>query len=388
MRRVITSVAVLGLLVMGCMTYDFQPVLPLAIAQTRTGGVIRAKKLKPNLMLLVDNSGSMNDYTSGGSGPTKIQDLRTAMGQFLGQSPAVARMGLAVFPSDSTCGASTAIAQGLPPPSATDDAAADAANASSAQAILGKINALSPTGGTPTGGSLEFLGNYSGFGDDPKRSNFIVLLTDGLPNCNPTNPNSCANPTACNCTLASCGSAGSTFCTLGCLDQVGVVDKITALKAKNINVIVIGFGADTAGAASTTLNAMAMAGGFPRSCPAKTDAECGTNNACDKTTGLCTTTYYQSSSGTALAQDLVNIGNLIGKNNPCIYPLDTTATLDPKFISVDINGQPVNQGPDTWTLDTSTNTIVFAKNGSTCTQILASTEDHPVVIDVRALEQL
>ena len=76
MRRIIGATAVLGLLGLGCMTYDFQPVQPLAIAQTRTGGVIRAKKLKPNLMLLVDKSGSMNDGTDPNNIDEPVEDQR------------------------------------------------------------------------------------------------------------------------------------------------------------------------------------------------------------------------------------------------------------------------------------------------------------------------
>ncbi|HEY0093821.1 MAG TPA: VWA domain-containing protein, partial [Archangium sp.] len=48
-----------GVLATGCQTYDFEPVEPLAVAQTTETRRIEARGLKPNMMMLVDTSGSM-----------------------------------------------------------------------------------------------------------------------------------------------------------------------------------------------------------------------------------------------------------------------------------------------------------------------------------------
>ena len=50
--------AIIGV-VLGCQKYDFQPVSPIALSQTSSSYSVIAKKLKPNIMLMVDNSGSM-----------------------------------------------------------------------------------------------------------------------------------------------------------------------------------------------------------------------------------------------------------------------------------------------------------------------------------------
>ena len=50
-----------GVLATGCQTYDFEPVEPLAVAQTTESRSIKARAPKPNLMLLVDTSGSMKE---------------------------------------------------------------------------------------------------------------------------------------------------------------------------------------------------------------------------------------------------------------------------------------------------------------------------------------
>ena len=46
-------------LALGCQTYDFEPVTPVSLGQTTTSVSISAKQLKPNLMLVLDRSGSM-----------------------------------------------------------------------------------------------------------------------------------------------------------------------------------------------------------------------------------------------------------------------------------------------------------------------------------------
>jgi len=49
-----------GLAFAGCQTYNFEPVEPVAFAQTTTTRSFFGKRTKPNLMLVLDKSGSMN----------------------------------------------------------------------------------------------------------------------------------------------------------------------------------------------------------------------------------------------------------------------------------------------------------------------------------------
>ena len=53
---VVALLATLG----ACQTYDFEPVKPLSIGQTQTSVDVQAVANKPNFMLLVDKSGSMD----------------------------------------------------------------------------------------------------------------------------------------------------------------------------------------------------------------------------------------------------------------------------------------------------------------------------------------
>lgn len=404
-----------GVIASACQTYDFEPVEPLALAQTTVGDVIRAKALKPNLMVLLDTSGSMtlpvnqadpdckvaggtppNDICGqpGGTNcdvntcPTRWSELRGAMSTFLGNSGSIARMGLTTYPnsngSTSTqCFASSAVRIAIPQVEDTDTAALQNAASQISSEILNKpINGPGgPSGGTPTSESLKFVSNLTELqGTD--RDDFVLLLTDGLPNCNSANPNA-GNPTTCRCTQATCGTS-----PLGCLDKDASVQAVTNLrnpeKEKDIRTIVIGFGAETAsGTGPETLNAMAEAGGFARSCAADANA-CGADDTCDPVSKLCGRRFYQAANQQELANALAQIINRIGDTNPCLLAL-TAAQLpsDPSLIVVYVNDAPMESGPNTWELTSAG--VEF--KGDTCNRILGSTNTNPIKLEARAVQR-
>lgn len=409
------AVAIVALAAAGCMTYDFEPVVPLAVAQTTQPYKIVARQLKPNMMLLVDKSGSMlfpinpsNPNCPAGCGntsaacpancPTRISDLRNAMSSFLTQSATDARMGLTFFPIDTGCTPPSSTEVALPAPTA-DDNGTDAALSMNANAINQRIQGVTPVGGTPTGQSLAFVGSLPGLlqtggSNDDNRLDFILLLTDGLPNCNMANPNqvctcdpgicgSCgggicqAQQDRCKCTLQSC----QTLCQIGCLDTDAVVAVTQANKMKGIKTIVVGFGADTAsGDAPAVLQAIAEAGDFPRTCKNGTDAECGAGNTCDPATKLCSTAFYQATDANELSQVLKDIINNI-TGDPCQFVLTATPSR-PEYLAVIVDGKNVASGPDTWTYGGSK--ITFT--GQICADIQASTTANPVNIEIRIVE--
>ncbi|MGA9523381.1 MAG: hypothetical protein WBV82_18075, partial [Myxococcaceae bacterium] len=93
--------AAVGLAVGGCQTYDFEPVEPLALSQTTKSEAVLSRKKKPNIMLLVDKSGSMKFQVT--SSTTRLSEMKVAMNRFLGPYGNTARFGLAVFP-EATAG--------------------------------------------------------------------------------------------------------------------------------------------------------------------------------------------------------------------------------------------------------------------------------------------
>ena len=370
-------------LVAGCQVYDFEPVTPAAIAQDARSVPLAFNQAKPNMMLLVDKSGSMGDTLP--SGLTKMQTAKNVMGAFLTNDPTVARVGISRFPSTSGSCTPTSPADVLspvPPGSAGD---ADAVLQAAAAAANTQLQTLTPGGSTPTAGSIRFFhDNPDQVADssDPRRDAFVLLLTDGLPNCS-------ATAVAGSCTCSNVQSDGCTPVTpcspqSSCLDP-DVTGDITALRSdRGIKTIVIGFGGDvTCGVAPPTLEAMAEAGGFVRKCP-NTNQSCGPGNDCVLATGLCSKQYYQATDGPALAAALAEIGTTLTQET-CKYNL-VDVPSDPQLISVVLNGTPYLRGPDTWDYASATNQIVF--QGALCDQIKGNTPDNPVRLDIRFLQIL
>src|SRR5213076_2081393 len=105
---------------------------------------------------------------------------------------------LTIFPHGMVCDPSSTNEQLTPIKPMSD---MDPDLKSWAAGINAQIHMQGVGGGTPTGLSLSFVGGLPEL-NDPKREDFVLLLTDGLPNCNPSNPNTCTTPAACNCTLS------------------------------------------------------------------------------------------------------------------------------------------------------------------------------------------
>ncbi|WNG48542.1 adventurous gliding motility lipoprotein CglB [Archangium minus] len=397
-----------GVLATGCQTYDFEPVDPLAISQTTETRHIEARAAKPNLMLLVDKSGSMTEPVKpsdpnclvggkvcGDSSrpcntaicPTRWSELQGAMQDFLNSSGKLARFGLATYPADASCGSTSSISVNLPAEGVEDEASL-ATKAEEVKTEIFKIkNASStgeptPRGGTPTSASLKFMGGLSEL-QSAERADFVLLLTDGLPNCNAAFPKPYPDP-ACFCTLLDC-TAGK---QIGCLDNDESVAAVNELRRKDIKTIVIGFGADFDSSSDTgkrgaaTLNAMAEAGGFERKC--SQDSDCGSGDTCDKSKSLCNRQFFQAANRNDLVSALKDISGKILVDNPCLLTFDATERpTSQELVVVYINGERLSSGADTWSL--TDDGILFS--GTTCERIKTSTTSAPVDIEVRAVQR-
>lgn len=408
--------ALLIALLSGCQYYEFREVEPFTVAQTTQKRISATRRLKPNVMLLVDNSGSMkiaanpaDSRCAPGCGdvgqpacastcPTRLSEMKAAMGSILSSQATLGRFGLTVFPqvdgSDS-CRAPVVVNHSLPAPTRTDDGT-DAELIAAASAVNTTIQALSPNGGTPTAAALDFVGTAPGLSDDDARLDLVVLLTDGVPNCNAQNGNqlcgcqqsggtcSPAQTQACACTLSSCGPAGN-LCSLGCLDSDASVGSVKRLLEKGIRTAVVGFGQDlAAGDGPAVLKAMADEGGFPRSCANGTDAECGAGGACDVSTHRCQRSFYAASNGAELEAAIAAIWKDLG-TDPCLYPLDARPD-DQDSLAVLVDQQVVVPGAASWTWSSATNTVEFT--GALCDRLKASTVQDPIDLEFRIVERL
>ncbi|MFP2931978.1 adventurous gliding motility lipoprotein CglB [Pyxidicoccus sp. 3LG] len=407
-----------GAIAAGCQSYDFEPVDPLAIAQTTVEETITARGRKPNIMMLVDTSGSMTDPVNKDNPsclvedgdetvvcgtaipcdtrvcPTRWTELQAAVPQFLSSSGPYVRFGLTTYPETGgsssgavACNPST----GNSVRKALAQAEDDASLLAHANEINGIIQAIpnagsgNPSGGTPTSRSLRFVGGLDGL-QSADRTDFVILLTDGLPNCNPENAND-GTSAACKCTQTGSAACTGSFVRNGCLDMDASVVAVQELAAKDITTIVIGFGAETAGGnGPAVLDAMARAGGFARTCEAG-QTSCGPNDPCDPNTRLCARSFYQAGNQAELAQALEAISKKVVNPEPCLIRLDPSQVpTDSKLIVVYIDGERTAASPTTWDANVEGNGGVLF-TGATCERIKASTPDSPINIEIRAIRQ-
>ncbi len=420
MNRTISTLGVavaagaIALVAAACQTYDFEPVEPLAIAQVTEKKTVISKAAKPNIMLVVDQSGSMKDpiarnhpqctSSCGAFGvdcpsgcPTRISEMKSAMADFLSNFGTTARFGLSVFPqSQKGSPAAEQCSAGAlwEPISSSNDV--DGELQEHANLIRSQVLGIIPYGGTPTAPTLQLLANNAALNQDDGREDFILLLTDGLPNCNTG-----LDTQTCTCVSLDPNTAQPEKpCTVGgnagdsrnCMDQALVVQTIEVLKSKKIKTIVVAFGADVGNElALGPLNAMAEAGGFPRTC--MTASECGAGQTCDgadastqpETKGVCSVKFFKAANALELAEALEKIRDGIPQPNLCEFRLQAK-DVNERLVVVLVNDQKVAAGPDTWNFKQEGAESLITLTGSLCQQLQEATPTSPVNVEVKLIE--
>lgn len=281
------ATAAAGVVLSACQSYEAEVVLPVAIKSVNQQFVIAGEFVKPKVMIAVDRSGSMMDSVDGTGGACalgatydpskegcKWKDLLKAFAGTDGLLPTTrdtAFFGLTVFPGTPSDACSAG--QTVVPISDTSD---------NVDAITNQLNTITPGGGTPIATTLQNLL------DDPQlqassanQPRVVMLLTDGLPNCNAANRSlceeckvGCGSDNTCRQCESESGSCKATFTVFTnsdcvaqnpCLDGDKTVKAVEALRAKDITTFIIGFGKVTAGgSAASILDDAAIAGGSPR----------------------------------------------------------------------------------------------------------------------------
>jgi hypothetical protein len=407
---------------LACQTYEFVPVGPLSISQEESSTPIVIKKFKPNVMVLVDKSGSMDQPTVAtlpgcttshglcGTGdtakdnpcnvtvcPTRWSELNLALDSFLQAQAQTVRFGLSFFPEPGpnadqpNCVPTSAARVDLPADTQDDSPATLSALSMQARTALASVksqNEVGPTGtggATPTGPSLAFFSGYTPL-QDPLRLELVLLLTDGLPNCNGG-----FTAETCICTAAadSCPPAGS---SLNCLDKDRTVQAVQDLAARGVHVVVIGFGDETRASldggvqAPIVLQEMALAGNYPRLCPGpQHDQACGPLNPCQG--GVCLRQYYQAQDSRDLGAALAEITASLDRE-PCLRAI-TPAPTSEDLILLTLNGTKYAAGDDTWHyVPPAAGGPAIRFLGPLCTAIESSTAQNPVQLDLRILRVL
>lgn len=322
----------------------YQPpdAVPLRPVDAYCGGVaVSLARRSANVILMIDRSGSMDQRTT--DGMVKWTALREALLTVLpGFSDDIA-VGLTFFPSDAGrfdggVGASCEVPTALEFEPRVRQAAA----------VLDRLSRTSPNGSTPTAASLRLAYNWYQRAADLVGDRYLILATDGAPNCDPT-----ADVRSCRCTNGSNGPGDSGTCVarsaVSCLDQAGVIAQLEALAHADVHTFVLGLtGVEDF---ADVLNAMADAGGRGR--PGSP------------------TRYYSAATASEITRQLQGISEVVAD---CTLRV-MSPPPDPALVDVRLDGRSLYHDvrrANGWDWgDESHGQIVFY--GQACTDVRAAT---------------
>jgi hypothetical protein len=198
-----------------------------------------------NVLIVVDRSGSMTDEPDGFD-TDKWTALRGALESTFEHTKANISYGLDLYPYSGKSG--QALAGECQMPSGSSIVVPIQAGDAASPKILAALDENPPEGGTPTAAALARALAYftSGAGKSLQGDRYVLLATDGGPNCNDA-----LTCTAATCTLnldgKSCGPGGNCCDSKldpegpsKCLDEAGSVAAVSRLSDAGIKTIVVG----------------------------------------------------------------------------------------------------------------------------------------------------
>jgi len=319
------------------------------------GEEVTADPVAANVLFVIDKSASM-DAVPDGFTDSKWDTLVASLGTALTAVQNDIQMGLKLYPTgdaeEDVCAVETGVEVDVMP------------GDTGLPEIQDVLDGTSPSGQTPTAVTLELALEYftTGAGSELDGQGFVVLATDGGPNCGSDDrcvpeegcqPNdSCGLTEAETCTIniegcsmGGCPEDGS-YCLNAsqCLDDENTLTAVTALAEAGIPTIVVGMpGSESY---QDVLDALAVAGGLPAQ--------------------LTSPKYYKVDDAEGLSQTLQDITR--GVIRSCDI-LAEEPPPDPTKVNVFIDGEVVPKDPeDGWQFGDDTNTFIQIV-GSYCAEI-------------------
>ncbi len=302
---------------------------------------VASRRVPVRLYFVVDRSGSMKEVV----GQRRKSDaLYTGLVNLARRIGHKGEIGAAIFPFGGSCNAGAEV---LPLQPGDPRSFFDAGKVGPvAQNLSTLLFAAPPEGGTPTASTLVAVRKQLG---GAPTDTFVVLATDGGPNCN---FNSSCGPEGCmaniekQCKVSNCcdpavnplGGGPS-----GCLDDGPTLSAVSSLASVGVRVLVVGIPGSEAYA--SLLEAMAVAGGAPRPVSPR---------------------YYRVDD----LEQLEGVLSLLGDAIPasCRFDLDAPPA-DPGLVNLYFDDEVVPQDPsDGWTYGSPTSLVV---HGAAC-EVLSS----------------
>lgn len=275
-----------------------------------------------NILVVVDKSASMDVELA--TNVTRWDVVKLALAASIANTESSVDFGLSLFPYDPanpTGGAVCAM------PTTSDPLVPIDPGTPSSGPITDALNGTGPSGGTPTTKALELALDYftNGGGASLQGDKYVLLATDGGPNCNADH----ADCSEAECTTNIDGACNANItpncCTgavVNCLDDAEAVAAVEALRAAGIDTFVVGMEINQT-VYQDTLNALADAGGRAQ-------------------TGAATRYYSVSDAGGADALTATFESITRELITSCVLELqDVPSDYDPEKVNVDIDGERI-----------------------------------------------
>ena len=266
-----------------------------------------ARGLPPDILILLDRSGSMADAPMNGGAASKWDACATSIKSVVMATQDQIHWGLGLFPTDTFC--------------AVDNIAVPV-ETQAYSAIAQAIDATGPNGTTPTWKAIEAADATLGALTD-QNPKYILLATDGIPNC--TAESNCACPPgwfdngANQCQLTGGGIYDYYTCDFVGGNSINkTYQTIAQLAARGVHTFVVGLPAD--GGDNLGMNLLAQAGGEARPGAIK---------------------YYMASSQSDFQNAITSIASGLAS---CTFPLNPLPP-DPNMVNIYVGGQPAPRDP-------------------------------------------
>lgn len=336
-----------------------------------------------NILLVLDKSGSMSTPPEPDSDVSLWEATRSALTTALKDAPAAVSFGLQMYPAQSlTLNCSGKCCD---MPEGDDLDVPIGSGKETRDDIVELLNRTTPGGGTPTAAALARAYQYfsTGPGADLEGDRFVLLATDGGPNCN---PDATCGIEACTVNIdKQCMNPAVNCCATnraGCLDDVATQAQIEMLRSIGVDTFVVGLaGTDEY---AEQLNAFAEAGGRPRQGTPekyfKVDAKGSAEGLVEVLNEITTQLVQSCDLQLAKAPPDVNEVNVAVDCEIVPWGSPSEDPMDPEPPMGGNGGQggmssdpPASDDPDTvssyWWLDDSTDPPTIRLGGEVCSRI-------------------